>query len=242
MRGAFVGDVSETIVIDPRYCGPPDCGNGGYVGGLLASRLGRPADVAFRRPVPLGKPLQLDREGDALRLYDAGDLRAEAQPVELRIPVPPPPSYAEACAASGRYIGRRMRLAFARCVSCGIERETGDGLRIFAGPVGGDGGYAAPWTPHANHCDERGYVRPEFVWAALDCSGGFVITRDTLRTVLTARLAVRVDLLPRAGEQYIVTAWVIDSGERKHVSGTALFTETGGLLAVGRALWVEPRA
>ena len=121
-------------------------------------------------------------------------------------------------------------------------RAEGDGLRIFAGPLARGEGYAAPWMPHANHTDARGDVRPEFVWTALDCSGGFAVTREEQMTVLTAQLAVRIDTLPRAGEPLVVSAWVIERGERKHITGTAIFTAEGRRLAVGRAVWIEPRA
>ena len=234
--------MSEAVTIGRGYCGPPDSGNGGYVGGLLAARIGSNAEASFRRPVPLERELQLDREGEGVALYDAGELLVEAKPVSLRILVPPPPSLAEARAASERFIGRRFPLQFARCIGCGIERAAGEGLRIFAGPVEGGELYAAPWTPHENHADARGDVRPEFVWTALDCSGGFAVAGATLPTALTARLAVRIDTLPRAGEPLVVSAWVIERGERKHISGTALFTAGGKLLAVGRTLWIEPRA
>jgi hypothetical protein len=136
-----------------------------------------------------------------------------------------------------------VRLRFARCLGCGIERATGDGLRIFAGPTGReDGLYAAPWLPESTLADERGWVRPEFVWAALDCSGAFALSGDDAAlALLTARLAVRIEALPHTGEPHVVAAWVIERGERRHVSGTAVFTAQGKLLALGRALWVEPQ-
>lgn len=235
--------MSEAIVIDSGYCGPPGSANGGYVAGLLAARIGGRADVSFRRPVPLGRALQLDREGDGAKLYNAGELLVEARPIDLRLPVPPPPSLAEAHDASGRYLGRRVRLRFARCFGCGLERAAGYGLRIFAGPTDrADGLYAAPWVPESTFADERGLVRPEFVWAALDCSGGMALMGINAELMLlTARLAARIDVLPGAGEPHAVAAWVIERGERKHVTGTAIFTAAGELLALGRALWVEPR-
>jgi hypothetical protein len=235
--------MSESIVIDPRYCGPPGSGNGGYVAGLLAARFGGSGDASFRRPVPLGRELKIeyDEAEGALKLFDGGTLLVEARPGSVQIEVPAAPTLAEAAAATGRNLGRRMRLPFARCIGCGIEREEGDGLRILAGPLGRDGLYAAPWTPHRHHAGERGEVRPEFVWTALDCSGGFALMGDELRVLLTGWLAVRIDALPRAGEPHIVVAWPVRRGERKHESGTALFTADGRLLAAGGAVWVEPR-
>lgn len=236
--------MSETIVIDRRYCGPPRSGNGGYVAGLLASRLGGSGDASFRRPVPLDRELQLDWDSsaDLATLHDEGELLVEVKRSAVAIDAPAPPSQGEAIAASARFLGRRVQLPFAQCVGCGIERAEGDGLRIFAGPVGRDGLYAAPWTPHARHADAHGAVRPEFVWTALDCSGGFALMGDVMRFLVTAWLAVRIDALPEAGAPHVLVAWPIERGERKHRSGTALYTAGGKLLAVGGALWIEPRA
>ncbi len=236
--------VSETIVIDPRYRGPPHSGNGGYVAGLLAARLGGSGDASFRRPVPLGHELQADwnlSEGTAT-LCDQGELLVEVQQSEVAIAAPPPPSLAEATAATARHLGRRVRLPFAHCLGCGIERGEGDGLRIFAGPVGRDALYAAPWMPHAAHADANGDVRPEFVWTALDCSGGFALMGEVMRFLVTAWLAVRIDTLPKAGETCVVAAWPVERGERKHKSGTAIYAGDGRVLAVGGALWIEPRS
>jgi hypothetical protein len=236
--------LSESIVIDPRFRGPPHSGNGGYVAGLLAARLGGSGDASFRRPVPLGRELQADwnmSEGTAT-LYDQGELLVEAQRSAVAIDAPPPPSLAEATEASSHYLGRRVRLPFAHCLGCGMERAKGDGLRIFAGPVGRNALYAAPWTPHAAHADADGAVRPEFVWTALDCSGGFALMGEVMRFLVTAWLAVRIDTLPKAGETYVVAAWPIERGERKHKSGTAIYAPDGQVLAVGGALWIEPRS
>ena len=95
---------------------------------------------------------------------------------------------------------------------------------------------------HAAHASGDGEVRPEFVWTALDCSGGFALMGEVMRFLVTAWLAVRIDALPRAGETYIVAAWPVERGERKHKSGTAIFATDGRVLAVGGALWIEPRS
>ena len=73
--------MSESIVIDPRYRGPPHSGNGGYVAGLLAARLGGSGDASFRRPVPLGRELQADWDMAAgtATLWDQGELLVEVQ-------------------------------------------------------------------------------------------------------------------------------------------------------------------
>jgi hypothetical protein len=232
--------VSEAIVIDHRYCGPPDAGNGGYVGGILARRLGGTVEANFRRPVPLDRELHLDQGSDgALRLYDHGNLLVEAAPSTVTLAVPEAPTLQEAEAASGRHIGRVTRTPFVRCFGCGLERGAGYGLRIFAGPSDRENLYAAPWLPESTFADADGRVRPEFVWASLDCSAGFALMGLKLRTFVTAQLAVDIRERPYAGAPYVVAAWVVGRGERKNVCGTALFAIDGRLLALARSLWIE---
>jgi hypothetical protein len=49
--------VSDPIVIDRRFRGPPESGNGGYTCGLVAGRVDGPAEVTLRLPPPLEEPL-----------------------------------------------------------------------------------------------------------------------------------------------------------------------------------------
>src|SRR6266567_9252400 len=46
-----------SIIIDKRYCGPPNSGNGGYVCGRLARHIPGGAEVTLRAPPPLDTPL-----------------------------------------------------------------------------------------------------------------------------------------------------------------------------------------
>ena len=48
-----------SITIDPRFCGPPNSGNGGFVCGLVAEHIGRSAEVTLRAPPPLGRQLSI---------------------------------------------------------------------------------------------------------------------------------------------------------------------------------------
>jgi hypothetical protein len=48
--------------------------------------------------------------------------------------------------------------------------------------------------------------------------------------------------VPEAGERCVVVAWHLGSDGRKHGAGTALYTDAGELLGIGRAMWIEPRA
>src|SRR5690606_16060494 len=87
--------VTAPLIIDRRFCGPPDSGNGGYVAGKLAAVVpGSPAavTVSLRRPPPLAHPLPVrpgEIEGE-VQLLDAGAVVAQATPAsELPEAVPP---------------------------------------------------------------------------------------------------------------------------------------------------------
>lgn len=230
------------MLIPHRFEGPPGSANGGYVAGLLAA--GRSMEVELRAPVPIDRPLQVERLGERVRLLDGDTVLAEGCPATpIQDGVPAPVSLAQAADASTRFPYALDGHAFPRCFGCGPERAEGDGLRIFAGPVEGrDDVYAAPWTPDDSLADGSGLVRPEFLWAALDCSGGCRVAnpRSTPPVVL-ARLAAWLDRPVCAERPYVVVAWPLGRDGRKRHAGTALFTAEGELCAHARALWIELR-
>jgi hypothetical protein len=235
--------VDATLTIDPRFCGPPGAGNGGYVGGLLAGLSGGEVEVTIRRAVPLGRPLEVTRSPDGRTILRAdGQVIAEALRSRLDVTPPPPPAMAEAEAASRRF-PRFTDHPVPRCFVCGIERRPGDGLRIFPGPVEGTDRVAAPWTPDDSLGDESGRVRAEFLWAALDCTGAFAVNEPPAGLALLGRLAARIVGVVRVGEPAIVIGWPIGREGRKLYPGTAIFAAAGELRAVARATWVltEPK-
>ncbi len=218
----------DGLVIARRFRGPDDSGNGGYTCGVVAGAVGGgQVEVTLRTPPPLDTPLAVDPEG---RVWSGDVLVAEARPAAVDLETPAPVSWDEAVAAQAPDLGS----PFPHCFVCGHAREPGDGLRVFAGPVR-DGLVAAPWVPAADT------VGPEFVWAALDCPGAYATGVPGRGTVVLGRLAARVDRVPRAGERCVAVGWPLGSEGRKHGAGTALFTDAGELLGVGRALWIEPR-
>lgn len=215
------------VVIDPRFNGPAGSGNGGYACGLVAGLLGAPVvEVTLRLPPPLGRPLRWDGE----RIWDGDTLVAEGEQAELELDLPDPPSYADAERAAPRFAGF-VEHAYPTCFVCGPLREEGDGLRIFAAPV--EGVVAAPWRP-----DE---VRPEYVWAALDCPGAYALEWAGRSQMLLGRLRGRIDGLPRPGEECVVVGWPLGRDGRKGYAGTAVFSAAGELLACARATWIEPK-
>ena len=215
------------VVIDPRYNGPPASANGGYTCGLVAGLIGVPsAEVTLRAPPPLGRPLRWDGTG----LWDGDALVAEGEPAELDLDVPPPPTFEQAERAVAGFAGF-VNHAFPTCFVCGPEREPGDGLRIFASPV--DGVVAAPWVT-----DD---VRPEHVWAALDCPGAYALEWSGRSEMLLGRLGARVDRAPAPGERCVVAGWPLGWEGRKGYAGTAIWSAEGDLLACARATWISPR-
>jgi hypothetical protein len=215
------------IVIDSRFRGPDDSGNGGYTCGVVAREHGgREVEVTLRLPPPLDEYLRLDDDG---RVWDDHALVAEVHDAPVGLEPPVPVSWADAVAAQAPDLGS----PFPQCFVCGHARV--DGLHIHAGPVAGREVVAAPWEVASDT------VGPEFVWAALDCPGAYATGVPGRGTVVLGRLAARVDRAPQAAERCVVVGWPLGSEGRKHGAGTALFGDGGELLGIGRAVWIEPR-
>jgi len=228
----------ELITIHPRFNGPPEAGNGGYLCGLIASVLQRSVSVRLHRAAPLATVLELAPQGtEEWQLRYEGELIATARPASVDVAPPQPPSYLEALAAAQHFAGFRRHMV-PRCFVCGPERAQGDGLRIFPGPVEGTDIVAAPWLPDLSLADAEGKVKPEFMWAALDCPGYYASVRDD-RPALLGELAVHIDRRPLADEPCVIIGWRIAAEGRKHRVGTALYAKGEALCAVGVATWIE---
>jgi hypothetical protein len=228
-----------TLTVAGRYNGPDGKGNGGYSAGLLAAGIDGPAVVSLRSPVPLDRPLDLVREDGTVRALDGETLVAEAEPAApLVLPLPSPIGVAEARAAASGYAAPRESV-FSRCFVCGPARE--DCMEVFAGPVAGRPGLVATtWTPPAWSAGEDGAVRPEFVWAALDCPTYWAVY-DRLVLGFLVRQQVDVEAPIVAGAQHVVLSWPLGVEGRKRSAGAALFDAGGRLLAHSEALLVEAR-
>ena len=236
--------MTDPLVIPSRFCGPPDSGNGGYVCGRIAAYFDGPVTVTLRRPPPLATPMTVERDGEgSVRIHHGGTLIAEAtsSPDGPAPEIPAPVSMAEAHAVAGgaRYYTDPV---FPDCFVCGMGRGPGDGLRIFPGPLAGRPLWAAPWTPDPSVTDADGRVRPEVVWAALDCPSGIAaaeaagLARDT--AILLGRMTATVAALPVDGDQCLVIAWPGGRDGRKLLAGSALLGSGGEVLAAARAVWL----
>lgn len=229
------------VSIPRRFNGPLESGQGGYCSGVVAHFLQGAAEVSLRRPVPLDTPLEVVRVSErSVNLLHEAVLIAEGRSVsQVAVNVPASVTPEQARLAMERHRGVRHGL-FSRCFVCGRARE--DAFGVFAGPVEGHSLVASPWTPPAWTADADGNVLPEFVWAVLDCPTYFALyTSGALPQSVLAQLTGRVDASVVAGDEHVVVAWPIDSDGRKRYAGSAVLSAEGEVLAVARALLIEPR-
>jgi len=240
--------VSDPIVIGRRFCGPADSGNGGYTCGLVAARVVGPAEVTLRLPPPLDVPLRIEHADDGgVRVLDGDQLVAQGvrrRDDDLGIDVPEPVSIADAerAATTSQLHEHPEEHPFPTCFVCGPRRAPDDGLCILVGPVGGRGVAADTWTPATDLAGADAVVRPEFVWAALDCSGGvgsWLADPIGGNPFVLGRMAVTIDDAVRAGAQHAVVGWRAAHEGRKVTAGSAIFTADGGLVATGLATWIQ---
>jgi hypothetical protein len=222
------------MIIPARFNGPPETGNGGYSSGLVASYLDGPATVTLRRPPPLDVELDVARVDSAVEVTRDGSLIASAVPWLAPDDPPPAVSYLDAQRASRGYRGFAAH-PFPSCFVCGPDRDPGDGLRLFAGPVadGTAAVVAAPWVVPPD-------VSPAMVWAALDCPGGWAVPMEA-RPYVLGRLAARVLSVPPPGAECVVVGEMRGEDGRKAYSATALYGPAGDVLAHATATWVAIR-
>ena len=96
---------------------------------------------------------------------------------------------------------------------------------------------AAPWvvdeslgTPTAN----------EFLWAALDCPSGFALWSPREgTTVVLGQLTASIRGQVNPGDRCVAMGWPLQVEGRKRFAGSAVFSASGELIAVARAIWIE---
>ena len=207
---------------------------------MVAALSPQTLTVRLLKPPPLDTALEatlLEDGGVAVRQGEV--LVAQARVSTLTIDPPVPPSYVETLDASLKYAGFTEH-PFPTCFVCGTQRARGDGLRVFAGPVAGREIVAAPWVPDASLDGGDGKVRPEFMWAVMDCPGCYAANKSGRGYWLLGEFTAHVDRLVHIDEPCRIIGWHIASKGRKHEAGTALYDEDGELCARARAVWIEP--
>jgi hypothetical protein len=234
--------MTETAIIGGRFHGPPGSGNGGYCCGIVAAFIDGAATVRLRIPPPLDEPMEVRQQGGVVSVFHNDEWVASGRAANVDIEIPKPPDFDAAVAASVRYRGFESHF-YPGCFVCGPEREHGDGLRVFAGPVepgkGPVGMVAASWVPDDSLVDSSANVSPEYLWAVLDCPGAYSFPEPETGTILLGELSVDIRGAVVPGEKCVLIGWEIKHEGRKHYTGTALFGESGSCRAVGYATWFE---
>jgi hypothetical protein len=238
----------DEITVARRFCGPPGSANGGYTAGLVASafRLEHTADavvVTLRRPPPLDTAMTVRRTDDTVShgplvsLFADDLLVAEARAGELGAEPVEAVSFGDARQAETAYAGLAEH-PFPGCFTCGPEREPGDALRLRPGPVDG-ARTACTWTPHESLAadDNPALARPEFVWACLDCPGGW--TADVVgRPMVLGRITANVDAPAEIGERHVVMGQLLGHEGRKTFTATTLYDSDGRVVARAEHVWI----
>lgn len=226
------------LSIPSRFCGPPGSANGGYVASKLADHISGAVRVRLQQAVPMEESLAVHLDDGVVALRHGDELLARAWQTNLDLDVPAAPSFDDALEATSRYVARDEH-PFPRCFVCGTEREEGDGLRLFAGPLIDRDVVATPWTPdHSLTPDQR--IPNEFVWAAIDCPAYFGSCIHTAPTTsVLGEIAARLDGEVHVGERCVVIGWKLGKEGRKEFVASALFGEDGRCVGVSQATWIN---
>ncbi len=241
----------QEVVVEDRFRGPPQSGNGGYVGGLFSRSVdssGRGnVEVTLRSPIPLDKSMQVNRFEDGTATINDGEtLIAQVKPVDWEMEVPAPPTWDDVKAVANKSLafdsnindllpGRRGFHPI--CFCCGIEHDTG--LQVCVAQTGDQ--VAAIWQTKESWGDDNGLIPLEFLWTAMDCPGQFAYMEKGIRTGMLGRITASISERPRAGETLLVTAWTILVEGKKHFAGSAIFDEQGKLYAKAKTVWIGRR-
>jgi hypothetical protein len=233
-------EMMQSLTVPSRFCGPPDSGNGGYTCGLVAKELGGIVECTLRSPVPMEASLNIERlqSGGILRHRDKVIIEASFAIIDI---VPPAPIDLEtATAAMKSSFALDARHPFPTCFVCGPKRKAHDGLEIFPAAVN-ENLYAATWLPAAEFGDSLRSIRPEFLWAALDCPTGFAAGFPVAGKLVTGRLAVEQLEPIKVGEICLLLSWPLLIEGRKHFSAACLY-QNQKPCAVARATWIRLEA
>jgi hypothetical protein len=239
--------MSTHVSIPKRYCGPPDSGNGGYVCGVAAGALGGSnVEVTLLAPPPLDRRLSLERVDQEVRLLDGQKAIAIARPTDEPVAIPedapPPVGYQAAVRAAANFDVDDYRAGheYPGCYTCGPDRHVGDGLRIFPAATDRPDLYVWPWTPDPPQLGESGDVDVPVMWAALDCPSGLAWIRQDpdMGAVVLGKMAAVIHRTASPGEHLVVAGWTEPPQGRRRPARSAIYSETGDVLATSRATWV----
>ncbi|HEX4733787.1 MAG TPA: hypothetical protein VH247_05190 [Thermoleophilaceae bacterium] len=234
--------LTDEVVIDRRFRGPPESGQGGYSCGLVAERIDADsATVTLRSPPPLDRQLQIERDSDVVKLLDGEILVAEGSADPLDLDVPDPVSLDAARHASEQPFWADLIHPFPGCFGCGLERNQQEAVAIWMGDDDDSGLMAGIWTPSPEFAGDDGAVTKLVTWAALDCPTATGANLPLDGVSVLGRLSCRAIAPIEPGEPHTVVAWPISDDGRKHLGGCAIHSADGRLCACSAGLWIELR-
>jgi hypothetical protein len=67
-------ETPQLVIINGRFQGPPDSGNGGYSCAMIGQFIDGPAAVRLRIPPPLDIPMEVRKNEGRVELYHQGEL------------------------------------------------------------------------------------------------------------------------------------------------------------------------
>ncbi|MFD6756881.1 hypothetical protein [Micromonospora gifhornensis] len=218
------------MVVPTSYSGPPGSGNGGWACGLIAQTLAMPdgvPEITLHRPVPVGVRLAVHREMTGFAVHDPAERRV-ASVGACRAPIPPVelPGQAWSDGVAPRHGAHHLP----SCHVCGPARS--DGLRSDIRLL--------PDGRTSSRVVMPAIRTPATLWAALDCPGGWTVTRPG-RPWLLGRLAVAVDEVPSPGAECVVAGHAVQVAGRKALVRTTLYAPDRRVLARAQATWIAPR-
>ena len=236
------------IIIDKRFCGPPNSGNGGYVCGRLARHISGGAEVTLRAPPPLDKSLDAAATADGTwELRDGAKVVATGRAASVELARVETASLQEARAAELLALFKPHEHPLPNCFVCGPARAKGDGLRIFAGPLGRHG-----HLPFSRRAGRRIQIwPPRMASSRPNFSGPRSIAPPALPAIAISRAAPSTRRRscsdgcqhgskpgPAPATRCIITAWPTGRDGRKRMAEAALHDEAGKLLAVASTTWI----
>ena len=241
----------QEVVVENRFRGPPQSGNGGYVGGLFSRTIdpsGRGnVEVTLRSPIPLDNSMQVNRfEDGTATISDGETLIAQVKSVDWEMEVPAPPDWNDVRAVASKSLAFGSNLNdllpgrkgfHPICFCCGVEHDTG--LQVCVAPTGDQ--VAAIWETKKSWGASDGLLPVEFLWTAMDCPGQFAYMEKGIRTGMLGRITAAITERPKAGETLLVTAWTILVEGKKHFAGAAIFDKTGKLYCKAKTVWIGRR-
>ena len=244
----------DEISIPPRYCGPPDTANGGYLAGKLAGyfNLGSSISISFRAATPLDTVLSVvkaeNNQNQVIQIMDGEKILAIANTKPLDLVKPTLPNIEKIPKAKMQCAGFKNH-PFPECFVCGPDRPLGDGLGIYPGPVSNDDSnntfsniVAAEWELPEELKNSENQIKNEFIWAALDCVSAFANLEKPenqyLVPMVLGHLSAKIEN-PLEGEKAYVIAWPVKVEGRKAIANSAVFNQQQECIAIGQAVWIS---